>query len=81
MRNVYQLKDTGYYIGENFGKATLNIRTELWDEVKRLRREGYYVVNKYDRTVTNKGMKWRGNKCISIYTILICTSKKVYIKT
>ena len=63
MRNVYQLKDTGYYIGENFGKATLNIRTELWDEVKRLRREGYYVVNKYDRTVT-KGLSGAG---ISVY--------------
>ena len=26
MRNVYQLKDTGYYINEDFSKATLNIR-------------------------------------------------------
>ena len=35
-------------------KATLNIRAELWDEVKRLRGEGYYAVIKYDRIVTNK---------------------------
>ena len=34
MRNVYQLKDTGYYINEDFGKATLNIRSELLDEMK-----------------------------------------------
>ena len=54
MRNVYQLKDTGYYINEDFSKATLNIRAELWDEVKRLRGEGYYAVIKYDRIVTNK---------------------------
>ena len=54
MRNVYQLKDTGYYINENFSKATLNIRAEFWDEVKRLREEGYYAVIKYDKIVTNK---------------------------
>ena len=54
MLNVYQLKDTDYYINEDFSKATLNIRAELWDEVKRLRGEGYYAVIKYDRIVTNK---------------------------
>ena len=41
MQNVYQLKDAGYYINEGFSEATLNIRAELWDEVKRLRGEGY----------------------------------------
>ena len=51
---MYQLKDTGSYINEDFSKATLNIRAELWDEVKRLRAEGYFVVIKYDRIVTNK---------------------------
>ena len=51
---MYQLKDTGYYINEDFSKATLNIRAELWDEVKRIRAEGYFVVIKYDRIVTNK---------------------------
>ena len=54
MGNVYQLKDTGYYIYEDFSKATLNIRAELWDEVKRVRRKGYYAVIKYDKIVTNK---------------------------
>ena len=54
MRNLCQLKDPGYYINEDFSKATLNIRAELWDEVKRLRGEGYYAVIKYDRIVTNK---------------------------
>ena len=47
MRNIYQLKDTGYYINEDFRNATLNIRAELWDEVKRLRGEGYYAVISY----------------------------------
>ena len=36
MQNVHQLKDTGYYINENFGKATLNIRAEFWDETSHL---------------------------------------------
>ena len=54
MRNVYRLKNTGYYINEDVSKATLNIRVELWDEVKRLRGVGYYAVVKYDRIVTNK---------------------------
>ena len=54
MLNVYQLKDTDYYINEDFNKATLNIRAELWDEVKRLRGEGYFAVIKYDRIVINK---------------------------
>ena len=47
MRNIYQLKDTSYYINEDFSNATLNIRAELWDEVKRLRGEGYYAVISY----------------------------------
>ena len=36
MRNVYQLKDTDYYINKDFSKATLNVKAELWDEGKRL---------------------------------------------
>ena len=54
MRNVYEVKDTGYYINEDFIKATLNIRADLWDKVKRLRGEGYSDVIKQDRIVTNK---------------------------
>ena len=54
MWNVYQLKDTGYHINEEFSKATLNVRAELWGEVKRLRAEGYFVVIKYHSIVTNK---------------------------
>ena len=47
------MKDTGYHINEDFSKATLNIRAELWDKVKQLRSEGYYAVMKY-RIGTNK---------------------------
>ena len=54
MRNLYQLKDTGYCINEGFSKATLNIKAGLWDEVKRLKRKCYYAVLRYDRIVTNK---------------------------
>ena len=54
MRNVYQLKHTRHFISEGFSKATLNIRAELWDNVKRLREEGYFVVMKYERKLTKK---------------------------
>ena len=54
MWNAYQSKDTGYYINEDFSKATLNIRAELWDEVKRFRGKGYFAVTKIDRIVTKK---------------------------
>ena len=37
---VCQLKDTGYYKNKDFNIATLNVRAELRDEVKRLRGEG-----------------------------------------
>ena len=57
MRNVYQLKDTGYYINEDFSKATLTIRAALWNELRPIRGEGYFAVIKYDRFVTNKRMK------------------------
>ena len=71
IRNAYQLKDTGYYINEDFSKAILNIRAELWDEVKRLRVEGYYAVIKYDRILTNKRDEGGGNKHVQL---------KIYIK-
>ena len=54
MRNVYQVKYTRHFISEGFGKATLNIRAELWDDVKQLREEGYFVVIKYERKLTKK---------------------------
>ena len=54
MRNLYQLKDAGYCINENFTKTILNGRVKLWDGVKRIRGEVYFAVIKYDRTATNK---------------------------
>ena len=54
MRNVYLQNDTGYYINEDFSEATLIIRAWLCDEVKCLRRKGFYGVIKYDRIFTNK---------------------------
>ena len=60
------------YINEDFSKATLNIRVELWDDVKQLRGEGYHAVIKFDGIVTTNGMKWCGNKCVQL---------KIYDKT
>ena len=54
MQNVYQLKDTDYFINEDFGKVTVNIRAELWGEVKWLGGKSYFAVIKYDSIVTHK---------------------------
>ena len=34
---------------EDFSRATLDIRNELWEEVKELRKEGKYAALKYDK--------------------------------
>ena len=54
MQNVYQLKDTDYYINKDFSEAILNIRIDLLDEVKQLREEVYHAIIKYDGIVTSK---------------------------
>ena len=54
MRNLYQLKGTGYCINEDFTKTILNSRVKLWDGVKRITGEVYFAVFEYDRTAKNK---------------------------
>ena len=44
-----ELKNTGFFINEDFSAETLEIRKKLWSEVKDLRRKGKYAVIKYDR--------------------------------
>ena len=48
------MKNTGHFRSESFSKATLNIRIEMGDDVKRLREEGYFAVIKDERNLTNK---------------------------
>ena len=54
MRNTYQMKNTGHFRSESLSKATLNVRVEMGDDVKRLREEGYSTVIKNERNLTNK---------------------------
>lgn len=49
LRHASQLKDTNIYINEDFSQATRDIRRGLWEEVRKLRREGKYAVLQYDR--------------------------------
>ena len=53
MENVNKLKGSGIYVNEDFSKETLEIRRELWKDVKRLRDEGKYAVLQYDKIVTH----------------------------
>ena len=52
MRRHYKLKDTTYSVRENFSKETVEIRRKLWDQVKKLQKDGEYAVTKYDKIVT-----------------------------
>ena len=52
MRGRYKLKDTTYSVREDFSKETVEIRKKLWDQVKKFREDGKYVVIKYDKIVT-----------------------------
>lgn len=49
IKSSSKLKDTGYFINEDFSSETLEIRKQLRKEVKALRNEGKYAVIKYDR--------------------------------
>ena len=52
MRRRYKLKDTTYSVREDFSKETVEIRRKLWDQVKKLQKDGEYAVTKYDKIVT-----------------------------
>ena len=40
VKNARKLKDTGYYINEEFSKETVETRKENWKKVKVLRKNG-----------------------------------------
>ena len=49
LKNARKLKDTGYYINEDFSKETVEIRKENWKKVKELRKNGKYAILVYDK--------------------------------
>ena len=50
-----KLKDTDYFINEDFSKETLEYRKELWKEVKSLREEGKIAYLNYKKVVIRDG--------------------------
>ncbi|XP_065640514.1 uncharacterized protein LOC136073081 [Hydra vulgaris] len=49
LTSAKNLKGTGIFINEDFSNETMEIRKKLWEEVKRLRKEGKYAIIKYDK--------------------------------
>ncbi|XP_065662726.1 uncharacterized protein LOC136085353 [Hydra vulgaris] len=49
LTSAKKLKGTGIFINEDFSNETMEIRKKLWEEVKRLRKEGKYAIIKYDK--------------------------------
>ena len=49
LKNAKNLKDTGFYVNEDFSKKTLEIRKENWKKVKELKKSGKYAVLVYDK--------------------------------
>ena len=49
LKNARKLKDTDYYINEDFSKETIEITKENWKKVKELRKNGKYVILVYDK--------------------------------
>ena len=53
MKRAFKLKDTGFYIREDYSKETISIRKKLWEDVKNLCKKGKYAVLKYEKIVTH----------------------------
>ena len=53
MKQAFKLKDTGFYIKDDYSKETISIHKKLWEAVKNLRKKGKYAVLKYDKIVTH----------------------------
>ena len=53
MNQAFKLKDTGFYIREDYSKETISVRKKLWEDVKNLCKKGKYAVLKYEKIVTH----------------------------
>ena len=49
LKNARKLKDTGYYINEDFSKETVEIRKENWRKIQELKKNGKYAILVYDK--------------------------------
>ena len=53
MKTALKLKDTGFYIRDDYAKETISIRKKLWEDVKTLSKKGKYGVLRYDKIVAH----------------------------
>ena len=51
LRSAKRLSGTGIFINEDYAKETVEKRKQLWEEVKKLRREGKYAVLQFDKII------------------------------
>ena len=54
IKNGRKLKDTGYYVNEDFSKETVEIRKENCKKVKELRKNSKYAILVYDKVFRRK---------------------------
>lgn len=52
MKRAFKLRDSDFYMREDYSKETILICKNLWKEVKILRKKGKYAFLKYDKIVT-----------------------------
>ena len=53
MMRAFKLKNTGFYIREDYSKETISICKKFWEEVKNLGKKSKYAVLKYNKIVTH----------------------------
>ena len=51
LKNQKNLKNSGYYVNEDFADETMAIRKNLFKDMKKQRQEGKYCVIAYDKLV------------------------------
>ena len=54
LKNARKLRNTGYYINEDFSKETVEIKKENWKKVEELRKNGKYAILVYDKVFWRK---------------------------
>ena len=52
MKRAFKLRDSDFYMREDYSKETILICKNLWEEVENLRKKGKYAFLKYDKIVT-----------------------------
>ena len=57
LKNSNKLKDTGFYINEDFAEETQKLRASLVPEMKRMRAEGKFAFIKFDKLIVKEWVK------------------------